>query len=496
MTQRERWSSKTIFIFAAVGSAVGLGNVWRFPYLAGKYGGGAFLIPYIIMLFVMGVPLLIMEFAIGQKMQLGAVGAFKKIKRKLAGIGIASVLCGFVVVSYYAVVMAWSLLYMFFSFRLSWGADTKSFFFNQVLHLSSGAGNPGYIAIPIIFALVAVWLMVYFSIWKGVKSVGKVVMITMPLPIILLLILLIRGITLPGAGEGIIFYLKPDFSALLDLAVWRAAASQIFFTLSLAFGIMIAYASYQHEASDISKSAIITALLNSAISIVAGLAVFSTLGYMAVKSGIPIKELAASSGPSLAFIVFPKALSLMPLAPLFAVLFFIMLITLAIDSAFSLVEAASTVLCDNYPHLRKEDISFYVCAAGFTCGIIFTSFAGLYYLDITDHFITNYGLVAAGLLEIWAVVDFYGAEKLRGYINEVSDIKIGKYWSIAISYIIPALLLVLLTTGIVSDIKKPYGNYPQGAIFCFGWLVLILVFTASFLFSRFASKTNDGKINR
>ena len=131
--------------------------------------------------------------------------------------------------------------------------------------------------------------------------------------------------------------------------------SQIFFTLSLAFGIMIAYASFQHESSDITKSAVIVSLTNTSISIVAGLVVFSTLGYMATKEGLPISELAAS-GPSLAFIVFPKALSLIPLAPLFAVLFFVMLITLAIDSAFSLVEAASTVIHDRYPHIRKEGI--------------------------------------------------------------------------------------------------------------------------------------------
>jgi NSS family neurotransmitter:Na+ symporter len=212
---------------------------------------------------------------------------------------------------------------------------------------------------------------------------------------------------------------------------------------------------------------------------------------MAAKSGTPIDELAAASGPSLAFVVFPKALSLMPMAPLFAVLFFIMLVSLAIDSAFSLVEAASTVLCDNYPQLRKEDISFYVCAANFLCGIIFTSFAGLYYLDITDHFITNYGLVAAGLLEIWAVVRFYGAEKLRAYINEVSDIKIGKFWSVSITYIIPVLLVVLLITGFAQDIREPYGGYPRWALFCFGWLVLIIVFASSFLFSHFAAKARE-----
>ena len=485
--ERERWSSKFIFISAAIGSAVGLGNVWRFPYLAGKYGGGAFLIPYVIMLFVLGIPLLIMEFAIGQQMQVGAIGSFRKIKHRLSGIGLGAVLCGFVVVSYYTVVMAWSLLYFLYSFTLKWGANTKEFFFTNVLHLSKGVGEMGYISTEIIFALVVVWVLIYFSVWKGLKSVAKVILVTMPLPVILLIILLIRGITLPGALSGIIFYLKPDFAVLLDGEVWSAAMSQIFFTLSLAFGIMIAYASYQHQTSDITKSALIISLTNSGISIVAGVAVFSTLGYMATKSGTPISDLAAS-GPSLAFIVFPKALSLIPLAPLFAVFFFIMLITLAIDSAFSLVEAASTVIHDKYPHIRKEDVSLYVCIFGFISGIIFTTFAGLYYLDITDHFITNYGLVVVGLLEAIAIGWLYGADKLRGYINEVSDIKIGRWWNFLIKYVIPVCLVILFVTTLYRDIRTPYEGYSQWAIFAFGWLMLLGVFVISFLFTHFSKE--------
>ncbi len=485
--ERSRWSSKLIFIFAAIGSAVGLGNIWRFPYLAGKYGGGAFLIPYVIMLVVLGIPLLIMEFAIGQKMQLGAIGSFKNITHKLSGIGLGAVLCGFVVVSYYAVVMAWSLIYLFHSFAVKWGANTKEFFYSDVLHLSEGVGTIGYISPGILFALVVMWALIYFSVWKGVKSVGKVVMITMPLPIILLVVLLIRGVTLPGAMEGIAFYLKPNFKALLDFEVWGAAMSQIFFTLSLAFGIMIAYASFQHKSSDIAKSAVVVSLANSVISIVAGFAVFSTLGYMAAKSGVDVSTLAAS-GPGLAFIVFPKALSLIPLAPLFSVLFFIMLITLGIDSAFSLVEAVSTVVHDKYPHIRKEDISLYVCVFGFACGIIFTTFAGLYYLDIADHFITNYGLVIIGLLEAWAIGWIYGAEKLRKYINQVSSIKIGKWWNILIKFVIPVCLLTLLIAGIRQDIMVPYGGYPQWIIWAFGWLMLLGVAVASFLFAHFSKE--------
>ncbi len=485
--ERLRWSSRTTFIFAAIGSAVGLGNVWRFPYLAGKYGGGAFLIPYLIMLLILGIPLLIMEFGIGQRMQLGATGSFRKIRHKLSSIGFGAVLCGFVVVSYYAVVMAWGLIYLFFSFNLGWGENTGTFFIENVLHRSGGPSEMGHLVIWILLALVAVWISVYFSVWKGIRSVEKVVVVTMPLPVILVVILAIRGITLPGAITGVIFYLKPNFKALADLEVWSAAASQIFFTLSIAFGIMIAYASYRHVREDISKSALIIAVANSAISIVAGFAVFTTLGYMASESGTSVSELAAS-GPSLAFIVFPKALSLIPLAPLFAVLFFMMLLTLAIDSAFSLVEAVTTVISDKYPHVRKQSLSMYVCAAGFVSGIIYTTCAGLYYLDIVDHFVTNCGLILVGLLEVVAIGWLYGAEKLRSYINEVSDVKIGKWWSICIKYIAPVVLIVLLVTTLRRDIRSPYENYPQWALLTFGWGMLVAIFLISYLLAHFTKE--------
>lgn len=486
---RQRWSSKMIFLFAAIGSAVGLGNVWRFPYLAGKYGGGAFLIPYLIMLVVLGVPLLIMEFAIGQRMQLGAVGSFRKIRHKLAGIGLGAVLCGFVVCSYYAVIMAWSVLYCTYSFDLKWGDNTEAFFHKSVLHLSSDPAQIGFISTPILLALVVVWLFIYFSVWKGVKSVGKVVLVTMPLPIILLIILVIRGLTLPGGLDGVKFYLRPNVEAFLDRELWSAAASQIFFTLSIAFGIMIAYASYRHESSDIAKSAVVTAVTNSAISIVAGFAVFSTLGYMAAQSGIDITEYAKDKGMGTSFVVFPRALSMLPLAPLFALAFFIMLVTLAVDSAFSLVEAVSTVVHDRYPQIRKESVTLCVCLAGFACGIVFTTSAGLIYLDIVDYFITNYGLVTVGLLEALAVGWLYGAENLRKYINDVSDIKIGKWWNVAIRFVIPVFLIVLLIFQVITDVQEPYSGYPQWALICFGWAVLAVVLLLS-VFSSYISKAD------
>jgi len=483
---RARWSSKLIFLFAAIGSAVGLGNVWRFPYLVGKHGGGAFLIPYLIALVVLGIPLLIMEFAIGQRMQLGAVGSFGKIRRKLSGIGLAAVLCGFVVVCYYAVIMAWCLLYSIYSIDLKWGADTKAFLDQNVLHLSSGADQIGSIAIPVLLALVAVWVLVYFSVWKGVRSVGKVVIVTMPLPIVLLVILAVRGLTLPGGLTGVAYYLRPDFKALADYQLWSAAASQIFFTLSIAFGIMIAYSSFRHESSDVAKSAVFTATANSLISIIAGFAVFATLGYMATQNGVEVSDLAKKDPITISFVVFPKALSMMPAAPVFALAFFVMLVTLAVDSAFSLVEAASTVVHDRYPHVRKESLTLYVCAAGFVCGIVFTTFAGKYYFDITDHFILNYGLVTVGLLEAVAIGWVYGAEELRTYINKVSDIKIGRWWNVAIKFIIPAFLAAMLYMNLRADLANPYGNYPKRALLCFGWGMLAAVLLISVLFAHFS----------
>ncbi|HXK49481.1 MAG TPA: sodium-dependent transporter, partial [Clostridiales bacterium] len=205
---RERWSSRYIFLFAAVGSAVGLGNVWKFPYLAYKYGGGAFLIPYLVALIVLGIPILAMEFAIGQKMQSGAIKSFADIHKKAAGIGLAAIFAGFVVVVYYSAVMAWSFIYLFKSFasELPWCSDSKAYFFNDVLHISPSVGEIGGIGLPIFLALILVWVSIYFSIWKGVKSVGAVVKVTMPLPVILLVVLFIRGITLEGSGAGIAAY--------------------------------------------------------------------------------------------------------------------------------------------------------------------------------------------------------------------------------------------------------------------------------------------------
>ena len=482
---RDRWKSTGIFILAAVGSAIGLGNLWRFPYLAYEYGGGAFLIPYLIALFVLGIPLLILEFSLGQHMQKGAVDAFAKIGKKFAAVGWWGIFAAFIILSYYAVVLAWAIIYIFYSFSMAWKGNAEAFFFENVLQLSEGVHVTGSPVLPIVLALALVWIIVYFCVWKGTESVSKVIKWTVWLPVALLGVILLRVITLPGFLDGWAYYLRPDFTALLDTTVWITAISQIFFTLSIAFGIMIAYASYNNKKHDITKSAYKTALFNSGFSIFAGFIVFGTLGFMAAAQQVAVPDV-VTSGPGLTFVVFPEALSLMPAAPIFAILFFVVLLLLGVDSAFSLVEAVSAVIKDKVAHFKSQHIAAAICVAGFFSGLIYTTNAGLYFLDIVDHFITNFGLVAVGLLEAIVIGYIFKAAKMRKYINEVSHKKVGAFWEVAIRYIVPIALIVVLVSQFLVEIKTPYGGYPIWAI-SVGWAA-VLGSLAVALFLSFTSK--------
>ncbi len=472
---RQKWASRTVFILAAVGSAVGLGNVWRFPYLAARHGGGAFLLPYLIALLVVGIPLLTLEIGLGQTKQQGAIGAFRRAASNFGGLGLFALISAFIIVSYYGVVMAWSLLYFIGSFGVEWSGDAEAYFVEEILQRSESVGELGGINFPIFLSLILVWILIYFCVWQGTKSVGKVVLFSVPLPIILLACLLIRAVTLDGFLDGWALYLTPDWAAMSDPEVWSAAFAQTFFTLTMGFGVMITYASYRDTGEDIVQDTWITALLNSAVSLFSGFVVFGVLGYMATQTETPLEELAQQSGPGLAFVVFPEALSLMPLPGLFSGLFFLMLFTLGIDSAFSLVEAVIAAFTDRHEDLKIPKVAFAVCLVGFLAGILYTTRAGLYFLDIVDHFVTNYNLVLVGICQCLLIGWIYGAEKLRREINEASNWKLGKWWNWMIKYVIVIVLAILLGTQFHSDISSAYEGYPAWAL-TIGWLVVLIPF--------------------
>jgi NSS family neurotransmitter:Na+ symporter len=481
-TERERWKSRLAFVMAAIGSAVGLGNLWRFPYICYKNGGGAFLIPYFVALITAGIPLMILELTLGHRFQGSAPHSFASIKKKWEWVGWLALLVGFTICVYYNVVIAWSTNYLFHSFPLSWSNNAEGFFFGEFLKLTDSPFHLGGIRIPILIALAAVWISIYLIIHKGVERVGKVVMWTVPLPVILLIILVIRGMTLPGAMDGVRYYLTPDFSRLADPQVWLAAYSQIFFSLSLAFGILIAYSSYLPSHHDINNSAFIISLGNCGVSFLAGFAVFPVLGYLAYVQGVPIDQV-VKAGPGLAFVVYPTAIKLLPVAAgFFAFIFFILLLSLGIDSAFSLVEAGVTGAMDKW-RLKRVPATILVSAPGFILGIIFATRGGLYWLDIIDDLMNNFGLTFVGIFTCIVGGYIFGAEKLRKYTNEVSDFPIGKWWNFCIRILTPIILAISIILVFKERLASPYGDYPGGALLI-GWAFFVILIIFSFIIPR------------
>ncbi len=447
---------------AAIGSAVGLGNVWRFPYVCYANGGGAFLIPYFVALFTAGIPLMILEFSLGHWARRSPPEAFKKIHPKWEWIGWWAVLIPFALAAYYVVVMAWCFSYMIYSLDLRWGLHAEQFFQTFL----GDTGTPiilGGINLPILIGLIVVWMIVFIILYKGVKRIGKVVALTVPIPTILLIILTIRGLTLPGALEGISYYLTPDFSQILNVQVWLAAYAQIFFSLGVAQGIMITYASFLKKKSDLTNNAFIISLADAGTSFLAGFTVFSVVGYLSASQGLSINQLGIG-GPNLTFITYPTAISLLPFAAaFFGVIFYIALLTFGIDSAFSMVEPMISGIHTKWK-LTKAQATALICTIGFIASLAFIPGSGIYWLELADHFIANFGLVLMGLAECLILGWVYHLPKLRTHANMTSELLLGRWWDLLIKYVIPTVLFILLALSILDTIQHPYMGYPPGVV--------------------------------
>ncbi|MCD6184929.1 MAG: sodium-dependent transporter [Deltaproteobacteria bacterium] len=481
--KRDQWKSQTGFLFAAIGSAIGLGNIWRFSYMAYNHGGGAFLVPHLIALVTAGIPLLILEFSVGHELKGSAPLAYAKINKNMEWLGwwaVTFVMFG--IVLYYSVIMAWCLNFFVLSFNLGWGSDPNTFFFQDFLSVSDAPFHIGQIRTPIFAGLILVWFInwaiVYRGIQRGIEAANK---IFMPVLFVLTALLVFWALTLDGAINGIKAYLTPDFSKISDPKVWIDAYSQIFFTLSLGFGIMIAYASYLPKKADIIKNALIIAGINSGYSLFAGLGVFSVLGFMSGSQGKTIADVVSQS-IGLAFVAYPKAVSLMPGGNFFGAVFFLCLVVAGFSSSISIIEAFISALIDKFDIQRGRLVTI-ISTTGFVASIIFTTQAGILWLDIVDHFLTHYGLIIVGISEAVLVGWFCHIKVLRHHINKISSIKIGGWWDILIKYFIPFVLGVILIGNLYNEVQKPYGGYSWTSIILIGrdWVVLTLI--AAFIFS-------------
>lgn len=390
--QRETWGTRGGFVLAAVGSAVGLGNLWGFPYKIYSHGGGAFLIPYIIAMFVVGIPMLMLEFSLGHMTQRAAPDAFRRTNRKIEFVGWWGIILGFVIILYYPVILAYCVRYLGFSIEgifnggeLPWAGlgiegvkNAEEFFFSRYLNYTEGF-TLGAMQWHIITPLVITWVLMYLCICKGVNMVGKIVWLTVPLPWLMLLILTVRGMTLDGSMQGLAYYLDPDWNELLKPDTWTFAFGQAFFSLSLAFGVMVTYASFLHRKSDINNNAAIIGISDFATSFIAGLAVFATLGGMAFATqqagnAVDVKDVVAG-GPGLAFVAFPYALAQLPYSAWFSFIFFFALVTLGIDSAFSITESVLASLVDKTGWKRSIVLPV-MSAVGLCVGLVFITNGG------------------------------------------------------------------------------------------------------------------------
>ena len=503
--ERETWGKKTEFLLSVIGFAVDLGNVWRFPYICYRNGGGAFLIPYFVMLIFLGLPLFYMELALGQFQRCGAISIWSRICPMFTGLGYGICFVATFVGMYYNTVIAWAVYYLFASFRseVPWthcnntwntmhclsvvdGYNQSSITNNSMLAATEyylfkvledqkafGIERIGSPKWQLVLCLIAVFVVVYFSLWKGIKSSGKAVWVTATVPYVVLLILLVRGCTLPGAKDGIIYYLRPVWHRLLEVEVWLDAASQIFFSLGPGFGTLLALSSYNKFNNNCYLDALATATINCLTSVLAGFVVFSVLGYMSHISKQDIDKVAID-GPGLVFMVYPEALSTLDGSVFWSILFFVMLITLGMDSTFGGLEAVITAVMDTFSIVkgRRELLVLVVIVYCFLGALPSTTYGGQYVVTLLDRHAAPISLIFICFCEAIAVSWFYGVQRFSNDIQSMLGFQPGIFWKICWVFICPICLITLFILSIYyyNGIVLDGYVYPEWSL-AVGWCV-------------------------
>ncbi|RVE63531.1 hypothetical protein OJAV_G00137340 [Oryzias javanicus] len=500
---RPTWSKQIEFTLAGIGCAVGLGNVWRFPYLCYRSGGGAFLVPYLLMLVVLGIPLLYMELTVGQYTRRGPVHALATVCPLFKGVGIASVAISFIMCTYYNVIITWALFYLFHSFQspLPWqscnntwntpncsnhatnssytSTASKEFFQYEMLEQTSGVEETGTLRWQLFLILILAWILIYFCIFKGVKSTGKVVYFTALFPYVILIALLINNVQLPGAVDGINFFILPEWDKLRSVEVWVNAAAQIFNSIGIGFGSLMAMSSYNTFNNNVLKDTLTIAIINSLTSILAGFVIFSAFGYMSYLQGIPVNQLAVD-GPGLVFVVYPQAFANMPAPQVWAVLFFFMLLCLGLDSEFAMVEVMVTSLMDEYfkkligIFKRKELFVLAICAMAFLLGIPCVMQVGIYVFQLMDHYTAIVSIMFLALFEIISICWLYGVKRLSENLVEMTGRGANIFFRVCWLIVAPVLVAVILIFSIIQFRPARYEDYvfppwAQGV----GWVIAL-----------------------
>ncbi|XP_069112087.1 sodium- and chloride-dependent creatine transporter 1-like [Argopecten irradians] len=487
VSERDQWSRKMEFLMCAISGAVGIGNIWRFPYLCYKNGGGAFLVPYLVFLVLVGLPMYIMEIGLGQYMKKAGFELWN-ICPLFKGLGVSSMFIVFVINIYYVMVLIWSAFYFVMSLRseLPWSTcdnewntpmcvtgepnitgtignltgynftasnatvdSTVEFWRYRTLQMSGSMESTGGMVKELVICSLCVWVLLFLCVNKGIKISGKIMYVTSLFPYVILTILLIRGVTLDGAKEGIQFYLEPNFNRLRNKQVWIDAGTQIFFSLGLTMGAMQMIGSYNKTHYNFYRDCFFIATINSLTSVYGGFAVFSILGFMAKSQGLSISAV-VDAGPGLAFITYPKAVTKLPAAPLWSSLFFLMLFVVGFGTQIVGIETIITPIVDLYPksfRTTKGRMLLYgvYCVVSFLLGFVFLTKGGIYVFNLVDY----YG--ASGMLLVWqlmweaiAIGWIVGAGNFYDAMEYMLGYRIGPWLKISWKYLTPILSMALL----------------------------------------------------
>lgn len=471
-----------MFILAAIGSAIGLGNIWRFPYVAYTNGGGAFLIPYVVALMTAGIPLLRMEYALGHRFRGSGPLAFRRLHKWGEFAGWFQVGIAFLIALYYPVIIAWALRYALYSVRQEWGSDPAAFFSTQFLQESPGFSV--HLVAQVALPMLVVWGIIVLVVALGVENgIGRLNRFFVPLLVLLFGALVIRALFLPGAAHGLEVFFTPDWDALRQGGVWIAAYGQIFFSLNVGFAVMITYSSYLKRKTDLVGSGYVVAFSNASFEALAGIGVFATLGFLAASTGQSVSEV-AGGGIGLAFIAFPTIISTMPGGTIFGVVFFICLTIAGLTSEISVVEVCISAIRDKFGLARWAATIAVIVPLVVGSMLLFPTTTGSHTLDIFDKFVCSIGIVSAAITAMLVISWVLRAlPQLAAHLNAVSSRKVGWVWKLCVSLLTPAVLLTILGTEIYSILTAGYGDYPGWSLFAFGWAPLIVAVLCAVILS-------------
>ena len=484
---KNEWGSNLSFLLAMIGSAVGLGNIWRYPYVLYSNGGGAFFIPYIVAILIMGIPFLILEYGVGYNFKSSFPKAVKSISKKWEYLGWFLPVAVFMILIYYSAILGWDGFYVIISAFKGWGADPNAYFTGSFLQANDTLGGFGtfvpFVAIAMLVGWVIMWVISHTDLEKGLGRVSKVLV---PLLFAIMIFIVLFSLTLPGAGIGLAELYNPDWSLLLNFNIWMAAFGQMIFSLSLGMSIAFTYASYTKDDSDLVSNALWVTVANCGFENFAAIGVFSILGYMSLQSGVAVPDL-VTQGTGLVFIVYPTVFNVLgDWASVIGPLFFFTVYLAGLTSILSTIEPLSFSIQNKFGWSRNKTMTI-LCVFGAAVSMIYATAMGSYILGIADTFVNQIAILIGVIFECIVFAWIFKAENIIPKLNAKSkSIKLGKWWLVVVKYVLPIFIAIVWVGGILEVISS--GSMLELAILA---ILTVILLGATFIFTKLPAKSGE-----